>query len=223
MPQEPLPAGQYADTRSMRDVHSAFKREFSLLPTLVRNVSPADQARANIVAEHIHFLMAILHEHHSGEDEFLWPKLLDRGSTDVIETAHLMESHHATLATILEDLDSALRAWNGSGATQHAPTLTTVLGRIIPTLAEHMSLEESQALPMVERYVTAEEWQKLVASVHARLTDENLTLILGMVIYESFANSPPPPTGSFEEQALRAYGSYCLRIHGTPTPPPLES
>jgi hemerythrin-like domain-containing protein len=201
----------------MLEVHAAFKREFSLLPALVRSVSPGNQQRAHIVADHIHFLMTILHEHHTSEDEFLWPKLLDRGSAEVIETAHLMESHHATLAKILEDLGLELDVWHDSVATRRGPALTAILNRMTPALIEHMTLEESRALPVIEQHVSADEWQQLVEAVRGRLSNDNLPLILGMVMYESFATSPPPDE-SFEAQALRTYGSYCMRVHGTATP-----
>jgi hemerythrin-like domain-containing protein len=214
-----IPAGPYADTRSMLEVHAMFRREFALLPALVRDISPGCRARTNIVADHIHLLITILHEHHLTEDEFLWPRLLDRGSAQAAEIAQLMESQHASLAKLMDNLDSELRAWLSSAAGDHGLALAEILDRMIPALSDHMSLEESRAMPMVERYVTAGEWQRMVDAVQARLSDDNLTLVLGMVMYEGLANSPPQPDSSFEELALRVYGSYSMWVHGTATPP----
>jgi hemerythrin-like domain-containing protein len=217
MTQANITAAPGADTESMLPVHAMFRREFSLLPALVREVASGNEYRTNVISDHIRLLIAVLHEHHLAEDEFLWPKLLDRGSAQAVEVASVMQSQHASLAKLLDDLDAQRRAWH-SAAVQHGVALADILERLMPTLFEHMSLEETQGLPLVARYVTAGEWQRMVDAVRDRLSQDNLTLVLGMVMYESVANSATLPNSSFEETALRVYGSYSTLVHGTPTP-----
>jgi len=69
----------YADTSEMYLVHAVFRREFALLPGLVRAVAAGDVERAGIVADHAELLTVLLHEHHSAEDAMLWPRLLALG------------------------------------------------------------------------------------------------------------------------------------------------
>ncbi len=65
-------------TRDMLVVHQAFRREFRLLPQLVRATPTADLARARVVADHLDVITELLHHHHGGEDRLLWPQLLAR-------------------------------------------------------------------------------------------------------------------------------------------------
>jgi hypothetical protein len=60
-------------------VHTMFRREFAPLPTLVRGVASADAECADLIAEQVRLLTAVLEAHHRAEDTHLWPKLLDRG------------------------------------------------------------------------------------------------------------------------------------------------
>src|SRR4051812_41478926 len=50
-----MPGDEYADVRPMIELHRALRREFRLLPALVRGVPDADTGRAPILAEHIDF------------------------------------------------------------------------------------------------------------------------------------------------------------------------
>ncbi|GAB3958514.1 hypothetical protein GCM10027614_76180 [Micromonospora vulcania] len=68
-----------ADVRDMYMAHTMFRREFRLLPQLVRDVVPGDTQRAEVVANHADTVCHILHVHHEGEDMALWPRLVERG------------------------------------------------------------------------------------------------------------------------------------------------
>jgi hypothetical protein len=63
-----MTAVQYADVRPMVMLDNALRREFRLLPPLVRGVPNAGTGRTQIVAGHIGFLTNILQAHHQGED-----------------------------------------------------------------------------------------------------------------------------------------------------------
>jgi hypothetical protein len=51
----------YADTRDMYTAHAMFRREFALLPGLVRSVPPKDTDRAQVVGGHIELVNLMLH------------------------------------------------------------------------------------------------------------------------------------------------------------------
>ena len=48
---------EYADVRPMIELHRALRREFRLLPALVRGVPDADTGRAQILAEAFHSIL----------------------------------------------------------------------------------------------------------------------------------------------------------------------
>ncbi|HTU74373.1 MAG TPA: hypothetical protein VMG38_12720, partial [Trebonia sp.] len=60
----PGTASPYADTQDMYALHTMFRREFALLPGLVRGVAAKDEERARAVADHVRLLTLILHNHH---------------------------------------------------------------------------------------------------------------------------------------------------------------
>ncbi|HEY6497437.1 MAG TPA: hypothetical protein VIZ43_29515, partial [Trebonia sp.] len=62
MTEEPL-----ADARDMFAVHTMFRREFGLMPGLIRGTA-ADTGRAAVVAAHVALVAEVLHLHHTGED-----------------------------------------------------------------------------------------------------------------------------------------------------------
>ncbi len=46
-------------------IHRVFRREFGLLPAMIRGVAPDDVERAKIVAEHATGLLRFVHVHHT--------------------------------------------------------------------------------------------------------------------------------------------------------------
>ena len=68
------PDGQpHFELSDMRVMHNMFRREFALMPGLVGGVAAADHDRAHIIGDHMEAVVAILHGHHTHEDEDIWP------------------------------------------------------------------------------------------------------------------------------------------------------
>ncbi|HEY3597603.1 MAG TPA: hemerythrin domain-containing protein [Paraburkholderia sp.] len=198
----------------MLDVHATFRREFLPVPALIAGVPPDDQERTDIVADHIQFLCAILHEHHTVEDEFLWPKLKNRGAEEVVGISLLMEGHHSGMARILDQMNSELRAWRGSAGSQHGPALVQTTNQLLPALLDHMSLEESGALPVIERHVTADEWQQMAEAGRKHFSQEELALAIGMITSTRLESAAQMPLSPFEQQSLQVFLRYAERVHG---------
>src|SRR5579859_6052517 len=84
-----------ADARDMAPAHRMFRREFGLMPGLVRAVTAGDRQRAALVTAHIALMCSVLDHHHSGEDQYIWPLLRERCpeesariDVDVMENQH---------------------------------------------------------------------------------------------------------------------------------------
>ena len=69
---------QPIDVRDMAIVHQSFRRSYQESATLVRANPTPSQQRVEFLADHIDFGVNLLHHHHSGEDELLYPLLLER-------------------------------------------------------------------------------------------------------------------------------------------------
>jgi hemerythrin-like domain-containing protein len=208
------------NVRDMFAMHTLFRREFGLLPSLVRGVRARDEARARIMADHITMLTTLLHEHHRGEDDLLWPRLLQRAPEEARPVIELMRAQHATIAALAAEIQTELKAWHASAASVRGEALSGALDRMIPVLAEHTRSEEQRALPLVEKHITAAEYGELGNRGAASLPPANLPVLIGMLMYEGGLDVLPPTLPSaLKEAAPSLYAAHSERVHGTATPP----
>jgi EmrB/QacA subfamily drug resistance transporter len=210
----------YADTSHMYKVHAMFRREFALLPALVRSVPDKDEERADVVAGHIRLVSLVLHHHHSGEDAVVWPALLARAPREIDPVVHLVEGHHQAIEDLLSKIDVLLGTWTSGAASEDSEALAVVLERLAVALYEHMGLEEKLVLPLAERHIFASEWDKMVADEAASIPPEVGPVLAGMLMYEGGLDVVPPEMRAvLAELAPQAYAAHCQRVHGTSAPP----
>jgi hemerythrin-like domain-containing protein len=210
----------YADTSSMYAVHDMFRREFALLPALVRSVPAKDADRVRDVAAHISLVNELLHHHHSAEDAVLWPRLLARAPKEIDPVVHLVEGHHLAIEDILGETRGRLRAWADGVAGDDGESLAGTLQRLAAALYEHMALEERLILPVAERHIFATEWHEMGERAAAGLAPEIAPIVAGMVIYEAGVDPlPEAMRAAAAEVGPQAYAAHCERVHGTSTPP----
>lgn len=148
------------DTWDMVVVHRYFRREFALLPELVRGVAARDGKHALLVGDWVAELITSLHHHHTGEDELLWPVLLQR-VTLAAELVFRMEAQHVRVSTLLDSAAALLPAWQGGAEVDVRDRLAAVLAEVAGLLDEHLDEEEQQILPLVEKHLTTAEWAEL--------------------------------------------------------------
>ena len=93
----------------------------------------------------------MLHLHHTIEDDLLWPVMRDAvaGQSDDLALLDEMETEHAAIVPLLETLDRALA--DGQTTPQARADLDA-------RLREHLTHEEREALPLVDRTLTEEQW-----------------------------------------------------------------
>jgi len=213
-----------ADVRDMYMAHNMFRREFSLVPGLLRGTPEGDTSRSRIVGAHVDLLCRILHAHHEGEDELVWPKLHDRGGAVAAELVPVMEGQHAAIEDALKRVNELLPVWRET-ATEGAK-LADVFDDLYARLCEHMKMEEDNILPLAEKYITATEWNGLGGHGMAAFSKKELPLCFGFVMYETdpvviktvLNHMPLPARLLLPRIAPRMYASHALRVHGTATP-----
>ena len=213
-------ASSLADTRGMYTVHSMMRREFALLPALVRSVEAGDSARAQVVADHIKLLSLVLNEHHSAEDAVLWPKLLSRAPKEIDPVVHLVEEQHEEIDTLTDHVDALLASWTSGAGLNDRDALSEALHGLAMLLHGHMQLEERLILPVIERHIFASEWREMVEDGATKIPAEVVPLLLGMLMYEGGSDAVPREVRVLlTDEAPRAYAAHCERVHGTSTPP----
>ena len=156
----PSAAQKLCDTSDMVIVHRMFRRECALLPQLVAAVAGGDLARARTVAGHAREVLDMLHHHHVGEDELLWPRLSARTRFHADLLAR-MDSQHQGLAVLLEHAATSFTAWQNAPTAPASTALSALLAQLSAGLNEHFDEEEAAVLPIVERVITAAEYQEV--------------------------------------------------------------
>lgn len=211
--------GPYAETKDMYTVHIMLRREFRLLPELVRGVAAGDEKRARIVADHIAILVELLGAHHHSEDVVLWPRLLDRAPDEVAPVVQLMEGHHTSMEKLDAEIESMLRAWRENADPEQRRALASTLDRLLLVLTEHTGLEERLILPVVEKHISKAEWEQMVAESGAGISPERIPLIIGMMMYEGGLEIVPPEArDAMKDIGPQVYAAHSERVHGTATP-----
>lgn len=169
-----------ADVRDMYLAHSLFRREFARLPDLILSIADGDIAGAETVGSHVAMLCLLLHLHHEGEDLLVWPRLAARGGAEADAIVPIMETQHHTIEAALARVDELLPAWRSSG--HGGGHVANTIQQLLPSLIEHMALEEREILPLSEKHITAPEWKELVAHAMGAFPKKSLPLVFGLMI-----------------------------------------
>ena len=69
-----------ADATMMGVVHDALRRDLARLDTTLTAPVAPDDDRRRALAEHVGWLLDLLHRHHRGEDTGLWPLVRERNA-----------------------------------------------------------------------------------------------------------------------------------------------
>jgi hemerythrin-like domain-containing protein len=174
------------DVHEMIVVHRVFRREFTMLPALVRGVREGDRRRANVVGGHLQLILAGLHQHHTGEDEVLWPRLLERAAPDraLVET---MQAQHERVDAYVQQAESLLADWTAAASVVRGEQLARVVEDFAAALFEHLDLEERAILPLCLRHITVEEWNSLGEHGRDAMSLRQAPVIFGAVLEEADA------------------------------------
>ncbi|GGQ42898.1 hypothetical protein GCM10010166_08880 [Couchioplanes caeruleus subsp. azureus] len=212
--------GERPDTNEMVIVHQVYRREFRLLPALVRGVADGDRARAREVAEHCRFLTRALHHHHSDEDALLWPWLVAAAEVSTAVTER-MQSQHERAAALLTEVDQLTPCWAADADAVLREELAQTLTALHTVLVEHLDDEEANLLPLVAEYITVAQWRELSRRGRRSMPMRQGLVFLGMMLQDAtaaersgiLAQMPAPVRFIFSRIGMPAYRRYVTRIH----------
>src|SRR6201993_3861199 len=173
-----------ADSRDMFVAHTMFRREFGLMPDLVRAVAPGDKQRATLVAEHIALVSSVLSQHHVGEDRHICARLRNRCAQEWGPLVDVIEDQHHAIHTCLLQVSRALQPWRDSASARARGTLAGAIDRLIPVITEHLALEAERAVPLIMKYITDAEHAVLAQEHAACIPPDKLLTFLGMIMYD---------------------------------------
>lgn len=149
-----------ADTRMMGIVHRALKRDLIRAREVLRSLpAPADRQRVAL-ATHVSWVLDVLHAHHTGEDEGLWPLVRDRNpaAAPLIDS---MEADHRRIAPAVDVASTAARSYATSSSDAARVGLHDALEALLDVLIPHLDREVAEAMPVVAASITDREWELL--------------------------------------------------------------
>jgi iron-sulfur cluster repair protein YtfE (RIC family) len=216
-----------ADTRDMYMVHTMFRREFGRLPGLVRDVADGDRERAKIIGSHLDLVNTILTHHHRGEDVHIWPRLVERSFSESCSVVGVMESQHADIDKLDARVTEAADTWYATASTADGAALAHGLDELLAAITEHLATEEELALPLIDRYITAAEWHRMVEEAAQGMPPEMLPLAFGVTTYEAdpevlemvMSSMPEEVRAVLKPMADQAFAAHAELVYGTATPP----
>ncbi|WP_225724969.1 MULTISPECIES: hemerythrin domain-containing protein [unclassified Nocardia] len=141
------------DITMMILVHNAFRRELRRFRSAAADSVDNPEAFA-AVRDGWRTFNRYLTVHHTVEDEILWPALQSKLSEDSIGTALLIEmaAEHARLDPLLSAIDADL-------ADGRTADLAARFDNLAEVLEDHLTHEETAALPLVTATLTVAQWR----------------------------------------------------------------
>lgn len=214
------------DVRDMLVVHTALLREIRLAPAAIMAVNAGDHDRARVVTDHLGFVLELLHHHHEGEDELLWPKLEARVEPNDKPVLEKTAAQHAALDAQLSEVNRVRMAWATEPSAETREALRLHVGHLLTLLEEHLELEERAVLPLAARLLTQAEWDAVGEKAVAVIPKSQLPLVFGMFAYEGdpamivdmLSAAPAPIRRLLPPLARRAYARRARQVYGTPAP-----
>jgi hemerythrin-like domain-containing protein len=190
-----------ADVSFMRALHAALRRDLSRLRDAAAQLDGSAGAPSTVLAGWDAF-RAQLDNHHSAEDDDLWPvlrgELSDAGDLASVDA---MVEEHRQIPSALAGVDAALR---GGGE------LTAPVELLSAVVLDHLAHEEREVLPLIEQHLTRAQWRVFLHKERSRRPPrerpEFLTWILddaGEQDAAAVLTEMPPPARLVYRRVLR--------------------
>ena len=174
-------AGQTSTARGPVDLgnmylaHHAFRRDLDAFERAVRQTPVGEAQVWRMLKARWSLFGEILHHHHTIEDVKIWPFLVSAaeagGDTASVEVLRAMEAEHDLIDPTLEACAAGFESMVTHPCTDHRNALDVHVTTARELLADHLRHEETDALPLIQRLMTAEAWED-----SEKFADEGVTL-----------------------------------------------
>ncbi|MFD3308335.1 hemerythrin domain-containing protein [Streptomyces sp. NPDC058694] len=167
--------------------------------------------RAERVQEQIELVIAVLHQHHHGEDEKLHP--LVRGREPGIGTVlDELEKEHTLIQKLADD---------AADRTRPLPERAPVIRELLDVLRPHLALEEAEVFPAIKRQVSQAEFEEFVKG-ELKAAGRRLPALFGMLLHYArpgererlLADVPTPIALLWKVFWRRGYERRVARVYG---------
>ena len=176
-----MSTAQPIDVRDMAIVHRTFRNAYEESAKLVRAAPSPSPGRVTFLADHIDFGIAALHHHHEGEDELLYPKLIQRVPEQAPMTEQV-EHEHLAIKTALEAASAACSAWRQQPSAETGEALAAALDHLNAVVQLHLDDEENKVVPLAAVTFTQQEWDAIGKHGVAWIPRNKRGIAFGMIL-----------------------------------------
>lgn len=169
-----------ADTSDMAQVHRVFRDAITAAPSLISSAAAGAAARLDLVVSYYRNVLALLHAHHDGEDELIWPLLMQRAphqSADIQRIA----AQHENVDPALQAAADTIEAWQHSGDVASGRDAASAIAELGSALLPHLDEEEEVIVPLAAKHIFAPEWGELPGHALRTFSGDKMWLILGLI------------------------------------------
>jgi hypothetical protein len=190
--QEAAPEGPI-DMIGMFLMHFAFRRDLSAFARAVATTPVGDQPTWRALTERWAKFGHVLHAHHTREDTYLWPQVIEKawaaGDAEAVATLEAMHAEHAEIDPLLESVSSGLATLASTPDRDARAALEVRVATTRDSLVRHLAHEERDALAIAQQHFTAAEWELM--EHERRETLRELTFMVPWIVHRLPDNAWP--------------------------------
>jgi len=208
------------DTSDMAAVHNVFRSSLATAPDFIASAAGNDERRA-VIANYYANLLAFLSVHHDGEEQIVFPLLIERAP----EHQSIVErglSQHADVVGLMLAANQSVDSWEVKGDSEAPETLRS-LRALDDVLAPHLDQEEAEIVPLAAEHLSVEEWGSLPGHAMGNFEGDKIWLIMGL-IRENFTqdqrdamleNMPPPARQMWQNMGEASFNELIAQVRQT--------
>ena len=147
-------------------IHAAVRRDLTRLDRALESFPSGDAERANQLARAYRYLRHELTDHHTGEDELIWPVLGELGVDRSLLEA--MESEHHAMSEALTETSTAMTALVARPEADTAAEALASVRRTREVVDRHLDHEEEELEPALVPYLGTPEWKGVEKKLRQR-------------------------------------------------------
>jgi iron-sulfur cluster repair protein YtfE (RIC family) len=191
LPQLTLPRQSFTaegphDQTGMYVMHFAFRRDLAAFASSVRATPLGDTETWAALGHRWARFADTLHHHHSAEDTLYWPVLLTaveaRGTEADRAEVRAMSDEHADIDPLVRACAQGFADVVEHPCEEHRNALDIRITGLREVLDEHLRHEETVVLPLVQRVMTASEYQAVEAAIGKSYPVRDVPFIVGWVL-----------------------------------------
>jgi hemerythrin-like domain-containing protein len=207
----------------MAIVHKTFRSAFEESAQLVRTNPTPSARRVTFLADHIDFLIGVLHHHHESEDLLLYPLLAERAKEQmamVDEVGH----QHVEVNGAIDAVTQACSAWRSTPSADTGEQVAAALDHLNTVLQPHLDDEEQKIVPLAAVTLTQQEWTAMGDHAQEGIAKNMLPVAFGLLLEPlndadkayMKGHLPTPIRLLFPLLIQRPWNKYAQRLrHGT--------